>query len=48
MADHVEAISNKIYQQLLTLEASLTLVSKLVMPIFDCADFVWGDKNNLY
>ena len=45
-SDHVEAISDKIYQHLLMLESSLTLVSKLVMPIFDCPDFVWGDKNN--
>ena len=54
-SDHVEAISNKIYQRLgairrikhlLTLESRLTLVNSLVMPIFDYADFVWGDKNN--
>ena len=54
-SDHVEAISNKIYQRLgairrvkhlLTLESRLTLVNSLVMPIFDYADFVWGGKNN--
>ena len=54
-SDHVEAISNKIYQRLgvirrvkhlLTLESCLSLVNSLVMPIFDYADFVWGDKNN--
>ena len=54
-SDHVEAISNKIYQRLgairrvkhlLTLESRLTLVNSLVMPIFGYADFVWGDKNN--
>ena len=54
-SDHVEAISNKIYQRLgvirrvkhlLTLESRLTLVNSLVMPIFYYADFVWGDKNN--
>ena len=31
---------------LLTLESRHTLVNSLVMPIFDYADFVWGDKNN--
>ena len=55
-SDHVEAISNKIYQRLgairrvkhlITLESRLTFVNSLVMAIFDYADrFVWGDKNN--
>ncbi len=54
-SDHIETLCTKVYQRLgviqrvkhlLTVQSRLTLVNSLVMPIFDCADFVWGDKNN--
>lgn len=55
-SDHIEALSNKIAQRiglikrikhLLPLHARITLANCLVVPLFDYADFVWGDKNNL-
>ena len=54
-SDHIEALFTKVNQRLgiirrvkhlLTVESRRTLVNSLVMPIFDYADFVWGDKNN--
>ena len=55
-ADHIETLSNKIAQRiglirrikhLLPVHARITLANCLVIPLFDYADFVWGDKNNL-
>jgi hypothetical protein len=54
-SDHIEALFTKVNQRLgiirrvkhlLTVGSRRTLVNSLVMPIFDYADFVWGDKNN--
>ena len=54
-SDHIETLFTKVNQRLgiirrvkhlLTVESRRTLVNSLVMPIFDYADFVWGDKNN--
>jgi hypothetical protein len=54
-SDHIEALFTKVNQRLgiirrvkhlLTVDFRRTLVNSLVMPIFDYADFVWGDKNN--
>ena len=54
-SDHIEALFTKVNQSLgiirrvkhlLTVGSRRTLVNSLVMPIFDYADFVWGDKNN--
>jgi hypothetical protein len=53
---HIDALSNKISQRislikrikhLLPLHARITLANCLVVPLFEYADFVWGDKNNL-
>ena len=53
-ADHIDEIS-KINQRikvirrikhLLPLEAMRTLYMSLIVPLFDYADIVWGDKNN--
>ena len=55
-ADHIEALSNKIAQRiglikrikhLLPVHARITLANCLVVPLFDYADSVWGDKDNL-
>ena len=54
-SDHIEALFTKVNQRLgiirrvehlRTVESRRTLVNSLVMPLFDYADFVWGDKNN--
>ena len=56
-ADHIEALSNKIAQRiglikrikhLLPVYARITLANCLVVPLFDYADSVWGDKDNLF
>ena len=55
-ADHIEALSNKIAQRIglikrikhpLPVHARITLANCLVVPLFDYADSVWGDKDNL-
>jgi len=55
-ADHIEVLSNKIAQRiglikrikhLLPVHARITLANCLVVPLFDYADSVWGDKDNL-
>ena len=54
-SDHVDCISAKINQRLgllrrikhlLPLNARLLFYNSLILPIFDYADIVWGDKNN--
>ena len=54
--NHVEYIAGKIDQRLCLLNrikhllpfiARLLFYNNLVMPIFDSADLVWGDKNNV-
>ena len=54
--DHIDSIISKIGQRLglvrrvkhlLPKSARLTLYNSLIMPLFDYADIVWGDKNNV-
>ena len=54
-SDHIEILSRKISQRLsllrrikhlLPLHARLTIYNSLILPLFDYADLVWGDKNN--
>ena len=53
--DHLSNISTKINQRIgllrrvkmfIPLKARLTIYNALILPLFDCADIVWGDKNN--
>ena len=53
--DHVEAISSKVNQRvtmlkrirhLLPVEMRSTLYNSLILPVFDYADTIWGDKFN--
>ena len=53
--EHIDTIGTKINQRigmiqrkrhLLPLHAKLTLYNCLIIPLFDYADTVWGDKNN--
>ena len=53
--DHMEAISSKINQKiamlkrirhLLPVEMRSTLYNSLILPLFDYADIIWGDKFN--
>ena len=53
--DHISTITKKVNQRLgvlrrvkhvLPLQVRLTLYNSLVLPLFDCGDIVWGDKNN--
>ena len=53
--DHVEAISSKINQRiamlkrirhLLPVEVRSTLYNSLILPLFDYADTIWGDRFN--
>lgn len=55
-SDHIETMSNKISQRLcllrrirhlLPLHARLTVYNSLILPLFEYADLVWGDKNNV-
>ena len=55
-SDHVEYISSKINQRLsllrrikylLPFKSRLLFYNTLVLPLFDYADIVWGDKNNI-
>ena len=54
--DHIDSIISKVGQRLglvhrvkhlLPMSARLTLYNSLIMPLFDYADIVWGDKNNV-
>ena len=54
--DHIDSITSKVGQRLglvrrvkhlLPMRARLTLYNSLIMPLFDNADIVWGDKNNV-
>ena len=54
-ADHLSNISTKINQRIgllrrvkmfIPLKARLTIYNALILPLFDYADIVWGDKNN--
>ena len=54
-SDHIEILSRKISQRLsllrrikhlLPLHARLTIYNSPILPLFDYADLVWGDKNN--
>ena len=54
--DHIDSIISKVSQRLglvrrvkhlLPMSARLTLYNSLIMPLFDYADIVWGDKNNV-
>ena len=53
--EHVDKVCTKINQRLgilrrikhlLPIHARVTLYNSLICPLFDYADFVWGDKNN--
>ena len=55
-SDHVEYISSKVNKNLgllrrikyyLPYDARLLFYNSLVLPIFDYADLVWGDKDNI-
>ena len=55
-SDHVEYVISKVNQRLgllprrtkhlLPFQARLLFYNSVVLPIFDHADLVWGDKNN--
>ena len=46
--DHIDAISCKINHRLgLPFSARLLFYNSLILPVFDYADIVWGDKNNV-
>ena len=54
-SEHTDNISKKVNQRLglirrmkylLPFQARLTLYNILVLPLFDCSDIIWGDKNN--
>lgn len=54
-SDHIDALSKKVNQRLgvlrrvkhlLPLHGRLNLYNYLILPLFDYADIVWGDKNN--
>ena len=49
----IDALSKKVSQRilrrvkhLLPVRGSLTLYNSLILPLFDYADIVWGDKNS--
>ena len=55
-SDHLNKISTKINQRIgllrrvkdfLPTKARLTVYNALILPLFDYADIIWGDKNNL-
>jgi len=55
-ADHIESVCKEINQRiglirrvrnLLPFQARVTLYNTLILPLFDCGDLIWGDKNNL-
>ena len=54
-SDHIDTLCKKVSQRLgvlhrvkylLPLHGRLTLYNSLILPLFDYADTVWGDKNN--
>ena len=54
-SDHISNVSIKINQRIgllrrvkvfIPLKARLTIYNSLILPLFDYADIIWGDKNN--
>jgi hypothetical protein len=54
-SDHINNVSIKINQRIgllkrikvfIPLKARLTIYNSLILPLFDYADIIWGDKNN--
>ena len=54
-SEHIDNLSKKLNQRLgiircvkylLPMSARMTLYNSLVVPLFDYADVIWGDKNN--
>ena len=55
--DHLSNMSTKINQRIgllkrvkmfIPLKAPLTIYNALILPLFDYADIIWGDKNNTF